>query len=283
GRKPFDQKVNEKGMSGEEKISLTPELIEEFLEYLRQNGRTNGTLIKYRRDLNRLCDFLGDDKTLDSDTLKNWKESMTEQKMNVETVNARMSTGNNLMRFIGQNSWQTKRIKNRGENTYKSPVLTREEYLRLLLAAKRLNKERTYFLVKTICGVGLKVGEIPQLTVEMLKAGEGIITTVGSKRKIYIPSALANELMEYTVRKGITEGSVFITRSGKEIGRVNIHNEIKELAAEADVDEEKCSPSSLWKLYLSTKKEIDDRLEIYARQTYEQILQTEQTVSSWVS
>ncbi|MCD8036509.1 MAG: site-specific integrase [Clostridiales bacterium] len=270
-------------MNGKEKISLTPELVEDFLEYLKQNGRTSGTLIKYKRDLKRLYEFLEDDKTLDSDTLQNWRESMTNQKLNIGTVNARMSTANNFMRFIGKNGWQTKRLKNHGENNDNSAGLTREEYLRLLSAAKRLNKERTYFLVKTICGVGLKVGEIPQLTVEMLKNGEGIITTVGGKRKIYIPSILANELIEYTARKGISEGSVFITRSGKELGRVNIHNEIKDLAAEADVDEEKCSPSNLWKLHLSTKKEIEDRLEMYARQTYEQILQTEQIVSSWAS
>lgn len=45
------------------------------------------------------------------------------------------------------------------------------EYLRLLQAARILEKERTYLLVKIFALAGIRVGELPQVTVERVRAG----------------------------------------------------------------------------------------------------------------
>ena len=51
------------------------------------------------------------------------------------------------------------------------PELSRVEYLRLLQAARILEKERTYLLVKIFALAGIRVGELPQVTVERVRAG----------------------------------------------------------------------------------------------------------------
>ncbi len=73
--------------------------------------------------------------------------------------------------------------------------LMRSEYLSLLYAAKRLKQERTYFLIKTICGVGIKIGELLQFTVELLRAGSGILKIRDLMRRSSMTDLL-NGLME---------------------------------------------------------------------------------------
>ncbi len=159
--------------------------------------------------------------------------------------------------------------------------LTRMEYLRLLQTAKLLKKERMYFLVKSICCVGLKIGELPQFTVEMVKAGEGVVVSKGTERAICIPSVIAEELLEYAQRNHISEGALFQTTSGQPLNRTYCFNMLRELAELADVPVEKCSPKGLRLVYLHTQKQIYDELDYIAKQAYEQLLAAEQIANKW--
>ena len=56
------------------------------------------------------------------------------------------------------------------------PELSRREYLRLLKTARIMKRERTYFLIKTICSTGVRVQQLPQVTVEAVEAGTAVVT-----------------------------------------------------------------------------------------------------------
>ena len=169
----------------------------------------------------------------------------------------------------------------RNLQTQCSCELTRSEYLSLLYAAKRLNQERTYFLIKAICGVGIRIGELPQFTVELLRTGNGILISKGVERRIIVPDTLKHEFTDYVERNAITSGPIFITKSGHILNRTNICKSIKDLAKETSVPEEKCTPSNLWRLYKKTKQDIDEKFTALSWQAYEQVLLEEQLVSVW--
>ena len=163
------------------------------------------------------------------------------------------------------------------------PELTREEYMRLLYAAKRLGQERIYFIIKAMCGIGIKIGELPQFTVEMLHSGGGELCLKGTRRMVQIPAVLQRELLEYAARNDIRTGTVFVTRTGQPMGRTNICIAVKSLAPYAEVAEEKCNPRCLWKLYKKTRKEMEEHIAGLLEQVYEQLLCAEQTANAWES
>lgn len=161
------------------------------------------------------------------------------------------------------------------------PELTRTEYIRLLQAAKALEKERVYFLLKALCGIGIRVGELEQFTVELLQKGSGIMESKGTKRIVVVPNAIKQEFEDYIKRNGIIRGPIFTTSSGKPLDRVNVFKEIKSVCETARVSEEKVTPKSLWKLHRETFRTIEKNVSALVWMAYEQTLQEEQMQAGW--
>ncbi len=159
--------------------------------------------------------------------------------------------------------------------------LTRKEYLQLLYTAKVLGKERIYFLIKALCCVGLKIGELPQFTVEMLEAGEGTLISKGTERTVHISPVIGKELLAYAERHNISEGVLFRTSTGQPLDRISCFNMIRELAEKADIPVEKCSPKAFRKLYLQAQEKIYENLDYIVKQQYEQLLMAEQRANEW--
>ncbi|MCB6567591.1 hypothetical protein LI169_21300, partial [Desulfovibrio desulfuricans] len=57
--------------------------------------------------------------------------------------------------------------------------LTRKEYERLLVAAKKKGNDQLVMLLQTICSTGIRVSEIRFITVEALKKGSAVIRNKG--------------------------------------------------------------------------------------------------------
>ncbi len=163
-----------------------------------------------------------------------------------------------------------------GEKTVR-PELTRDEYIRLLSAAKVLGKERLYFIIKLFACTGIKLPQLLRLTVEEVRAGEH----AHSWSAEFIPDVLRRELLDYAKRRNIESGRLFCTRTGTEIDRSNLCHEIQELAEAADVDAEKCNPRCLIYLYRNTQKDIQDGLLDQIRKANEEILEREQEMIGW--
>lgn len=158
-----------------EEIRLTVENINAFLQKKIEAGNKPETIAEYRRILLALRKWLLPDTTLHKETLQQWKEYMQEEKvLAVRTINCRLTVINQFLNFAGERNWQVSCI--RLEEVEKS-VLSRGEYIRLLQAARQMNKEQIYFIMKTICVLGVSLREFPQVTVGFIKKGRGEITT----------------------------------------------------------------------------------------------------------
>ncbi len=66
--------------------------------------------------------------------------------------------------------------------------------------------------------------------------------------------------MSYIENCGIKTGSIFVTKCGDNIDRVNITHYIKQMGEQAGIEKEKCNASSLHRLYERTQKEISQHL-----------------------
>jgi len=256
-------------------LRVTPEMLETFLERQRARSRNPGSIRLYQQNLWMLYDSLGSDKTIHSHTLENWRDDLIASGYAARTVNTCISVANSFLQSYHRRDLQLATLKLPEDP--EQPELSREEYLRLLSAAKALSRERTYLLVKVFGSTGLAVRDLPCLTVEAVEAGR--IDLPG--QEIELPECLRAELADYIVRNRLTTGPVFVTRKGTPMSRNCVTGVIRGLCEEARVPAEKGSPRCLRRLYQTTQENIYSDVSILVRQAYDQMLAGEQSSIGW--
>lgn len=127
--------------------------------------------------------------------------------------------------------------------------LTKEEYIRLVHAAKMSGNNRLNLILQTICGTGIRVSELQYITLEAVRNGEAVVNCKGKIRIIIIVKELRKRLLQYAKNCNLTTGSVFVTRNGKPINRSNIWREMKNLCERANVSPNKVFPHNLRHLF----------------------------------
>lgn len=227
---------------------ITKELIKNFRRYLIEEEKAAATVEKYIRDINVFADWLGE-KELDKETVLIYKENLT-QNYAPASVNSVLSSLNSFFTF---NEWYNLRVKNlkiqKQLFANKDNELTKEEYERLLTAAKSKGNEQLYFLMQTICSTGIRVSELCYITVESLKAQKAQINLKGKMRVVILPKELCKMLLKYSKEQKIASGSVFVSRNGKPLDRSNIWKMMKALCESAGVARAKVFPHNLRHLF----------------------------------
>lgn len=230
---------------------ITKELIKKFRRYLIEEEKAAATVEKYIRDINVFADWLGD-KELDKETVLTYKENLIKNYAPA-SVNSVLSSLNSFFTF---NEWYNLRVKNlkiqKQIFANKDNELTKEEYERLLTAAKSKGNEQLYFLMQTICSTGIRVSELCYITVESLNAQKAQINLKGKMRVVILPKELCKMLLKYSKEQKITSGPVFVSRNGKPLDRSNIWKMMKALCESAGVARAKVFPHNLRHLFART-------------------------------
>ena len=259
-------------------VPMTREQIEDYVAHRQGEDRTSESIQKYARDLDALYRFLPEEKRIYPETLSQWRGSLLGEGYAPRTVNSMVSVANSFLKWLGHRELQ---LTGQLNIAYDQPELTRNEYLRLLSAARHLNKERTYLLVKVFTTVNITVLELPRLTVEAVRGDQVEFTANGVRYLAAIPSCLRDELLDYARRSCIASGPIFVTRTGKPLGRTAVTAYIQSLAQTARVAPEKCNPRCLHKLYQSTIDGIEAAVRVLAEQSHERLLEQEQLLVGW--
>ena len=255
---------------------LTAEKMEEFLAWKASEGGSRATVERYRYDLKNLYDWLPESKTVDENTLSEWKTSLQLDHFSVRTVNSRISAVNSFLNFVGRRDLQLHSY--REEPVEKgNEGLNREEYCRLLQAAKKRQDHRLYLLIKTIGTMGLSVRYLPAVTAESVEQGE-VKTRDGA---IQIPTGLQHELRDYAADSHIKNGPVFLTRGGEPLSRKLVTVLMKGLAEDAGIAAEKISPRNLRRMEQTTRENILQNLMAQAETIYANLLATEEGAVGW--
>lgn len=240
----------------EEKYYLDAESIQAYLQYLKEQERSQATIQKYTHDLEQLRQYVQDQpftKTL----LIEWKHQLLE-KYTPASTNTKLAVLNGYLQFMGWHTLIVKQLKiQKSLFLQEEKELTRDEYIRLVHAANRKENERLAYVIQTICATGIRVSELKFITVEAVYKGKTEIYNKGKIRLVFLPDKLCCLLKRYIQRQKKTTGVVFTTRTGKPLDRSNIWRDMKKLCTLAQVSEKKVFPHNLRHLFARTFYEVE--------------------------
>ena len=260
---------------------LTQGMIDGYLESLAGKGRSRSSLESYRRVLRGIYEYLPEGKGIGEGTGPGWKAHLEGQGFSPVTVDCRVSVWNGLVQYLGHREWQMDDF--RREKGEAQPELSRAEYLRLLSMAKHMGKEKAYLLIKTLGGAGMRIQELPQLTVEAV--GRGVVEleyhNARQRRVLHLPEGLRRELQGYIGREGLHEGAVFRSVDGGPMARSSINYLLAIVGREAHVGEGKATPRGLWKMYQNTCMGIRANVSALVEQAYQRVMAEEQLSAGW--
>ena len=239
--------------------TITAVSLQGFADHLCQNEKSKATVAKYLHAVGELARFLGG-ATITKPRLLEHRDSL-QQTCQASTVNGRLSAINAYLDFCGLSTHKIKLLKiQRRAFLDEAKELSEAEYKRLLAAAKTRGNERLYLLLQTLCSTGIRVGELPFITMEAIRNGKAEIRLKGKKRIILLQKELCNRLLWYAKCRGIVRGPVFCTRSGLPLDAANICHDMKKLCTQAGVRQEKVFPHNLRHLFARSFYAVEKNL-----------------------
>lgn len=230
---------------------ITAEQIDAYCLSLLADERAAGTISKYRRDLTAFALWL-DGRGVTKENAAHWKTHLLERGYKPTSINAMLSAINGFFAFMGW-SIRVKFLKIQHQ-LFRDPTreMTRQEYDRLLTAARESGQERLALIMETLCATGIRVSELRYITVEAAKAGRATITLKGKIRTILLPAKLCRKLVKYAKKQKTASGEIFLTKSGRPITRRQVWFELKRLCKAAGVEPSKVFPHNLRHLFATT-------------------------------
>ena len=231
--------------------TITSEQIQSFKKYLVNEEKSTATILKYIHDVETFMHWLPNSK-FDKSVVLTYKNYLIEQYAPA-SVNAALSSLNSFFSFM---DWYELRVKNlkiqKQIFASSDKELTKNEYDRLLQAAKQKKNKRLYLLMQTICSTGIRVSEVRHITVEAVSCGVAEINCKGKRRQVFLPKQLCKILKQYIKEQKIKSGAVFVTKNGNPLDRSNIWSDMKKLCKAANVSEKKVFPHNLRHLFART-------------------------------
>ncbi len=236
---------------------ISEKILKQFESYLKSEEKSKNTVKKYIRDAAAFAEYLGEN-CIDKVSAIAYKQNLIDSNYAVSSVNSIIASLNSLFAFMGLSECKLKSVKlQRKAFCTEEKELTKAEYSRLIHAARQKNNTRIGLIIQTICCTGIRVSELPFITVQAVQKGEATVSLKGKTRIVIIVKKLKKKLLCYIAEQQITNGCVFITRSGKPVNRTNIWREMKSLCKIAKVSPSKVFPHNLRHLFARTFYRIE--------------------------
>ena len=230
---------------------ITEEMLKQYGQYLKEEERSRATVEKYVRDVRKFEDYLHrcGGEGLDKESVLEYKQYLRDH-YKTTSVNSMLAAVNSFLEYIDRGECKVKLLKiQRVQFSDKEKELTEKDYARLVHTAERKGDIRMSMLLQTIGSTGIRISELPFITVESLETGRADIYNKGKSRIALLPAELVKILKSYCRKVGIRSGSIFITRNGKLMDRSNISKRMKLLGREAGVDTSKVFPHNFRHLF----------------------------------
>ena len=239
---------------------LNEVMIDEFRLRLEEEEKSSATIDKYIRDVRTFFAYAGVAESINKTTMIAYKEYLI-TKYAAASVNSMLTSVNIFLKEMNWHDCVVKILKIQQEAfRAKERDLTKEEYYQLVRTAERKGNIRLSLIMQTIGSTGIRISELKYITVAAINLGYASVCSKGKRRTVLLPEALCQKLKHYVREKKIQRGSVFVTRTGKNVDRSNVCHEMKALGREAGVMKKKIFPHNLRHLFALTyyraKKDI---------------------------
>ena len=174
-----------------------------FAAFLQKEEKSPATVEKYLREAQCFAAWLAaHGATVNKEAVTAYKEELLNKGFCPATVNGKLTALDRLFGFLGWEGCKVKHLKVQ-RRLFREPgkELTREEYERLVIAARTAGKARLALLLEAICATGIRVSEVRYLTVEAARMGKAEIMLKGKIRTVLLPNKLCHKLLKYAKNK----------------------------------------------------------------------------------
>lgn len=221
-------------------------LITEFIQHLASQGKSNFTLVAYKKDLEQ---FVGHITSLEKNDIREIKKEdidgfiakLIKDGYTKKSASRKLNSIRTFFRFLknSQKIDQNPALDVSHPKYTQTPprILSKLEYHALRDFAK--DDARTYALIEVLLQTGIKIGELAGLRLGDVKDSALHIKQYGKTpdRDIPLNKSVKRALAEYTKARGEgkDEDPLFITRSGKSILIRNIRQIINRCFREVEI------------------------------------------------
>ncbi|EET61719.1 site-specific recombinase, phage integrase family [Marvinbryantia formatexigens DSM 14469] len=236
---------------------ITEERLRMFEQSMRRDEKSDATVRKYLHDLLAFREYTGGGCPVTKEVVIAYKQYLM-GRYAVASVNSMLAALNCFFKEYGWYDCVVKSLKVQRKSFRRSDrELTREEYYRLISTAWEKGNVRLSLIMQTICSTGIRVSELEFITVEALRSRRATVSLKGKTRVVLLPAELCRILRKYVKEHNISEGCIFVSRSGKPLDRSNIFHDMKALCETAGVNPEKVFPHNLRHLFAITYYDVE--------------------------
>ena len=149
-----------------------------FHQKLIEDEKSPATIDKYCRDIAVFLEFAGEAE-LGKELVIAYKNHLLEHYA-PNSVNSMLTALNIFLKSVGRYDCVVKTLKiQRAGFRSREKELSREEYYRLLKAAKNRKDMRLYMLMQTLGSTGIRISELRFITVEAVRRGRATVSLKG--------------------------------------------------------------------------------------------------------
>ncbi|MGN0513079.1 MAG: tyrosine-type recombinase/integrase [Lachnospiraceae bacterium] len=223
---------------------------EKLVEYekdMQMQELSARTIHKYLADIGDWLKQM-EDVIITKEMVISYKKELSKN-YKVASINSKIISVNRYLRWLDFSDLVVRTERIQAPNVL-DKMITKENYFAMLKFAKDSGRSRLYYIMKTIAGTGLRVGELKYVTVQAITDGYTQIWNKGKYRYIYFSESLCMELMEYCNNSGINKGIIFIGRKEeKVITSAAVWKGLKNIAKELGIPEDTVFPHSFRHLF----------------------------------
>lgn len=235
--------------------------LESFVDYLKEEEKSNGTVEGYTLDVKDFLAFIGKDiKKVKRTEVNAYKQHLRDRKLKTQSINRKLVSVKQFFDFLNDRFEMGINAKVRQEKVQKQyslkddELLTEEDYEKLIAAVEEAGDIRTKALFNAMYYSGMRVSEMLQLRLEHV--GRNIVEDIkgkgGKYRDIYISNKLNDSMREYVAVRvqpfSSNTKALFVGQRG-EISRQTVHNLMKSYAEKAGIDKNKAHAHNLRHLF----------------------------------
>lgn len=212
----------------------------EFEGFLRRRNLADNTVKAYMYAVKQYCSKY---ERVTHGNLQKYKLFLLET-YKPKTVNLRIRAVNCYLESMGKEKLALSSVKVQ-QKTFLEHVISDADYTYFKGCLKRDQEMFWYFVIRFMAATGARVSELIQIKAEHVNVGYLDLYSKGGKiRRIYIPSALRAEALEWMKEKGIASGFLFLNRMGDRITTRGIAGQLKKFALRYDIPAEVVYPHS---------------------------------------
>lgn len=225
---------------------IIPSLIEKFVEFLNQQGKSRFTIVAYKKDLEQFAGFLAgqeknDIRDITKENISGFINHLIQNNYTKKSASRKLNSIRTFFRYLKNENIinQNPAFDVSHPKYIQIPprILTKIEYR----ALRDFSKEdsRTYAVIETLLQTGLRIGELANLMLEDIKKDVLVIRPYGKGKERSVP---ANRIVQAAISDHLktrgenTSKYLFITRTGNPLLIRNIRQIISRCFREVGIE-----------------------------------------------